>query len=165
MDDTWFDGSQAILRCMNISIKLATIECIEDLIPLFDDYRTFHRQVSDIEGAKVYLSERLKADDATIYIAYNDQDNVPVGYTYLYKIYSNHSMRPVVILNDLYIHEAVRGKGIGQLLIQKAMDYAKETGAKSLGLSAFSDNLPAKQLYEYLGFVKESGFDHFSLEL
>ena len=150
---------------MDITIQLATLDDVRDLVPLFDDYRTFHNQESDIESAKLFLSERLKANEATIYIARNNENNVLVGYTYLYKIYSNHSMKTVVILNDLYIHETLRGKGIGQLLIQKAIDYAKEQGAKSLNLSAFSSNLLAKRLYEHLGFVKESGFDHFSLKL
>lgn len=150
---------------MDIITKLATLEQVKDLVPLFDNYRTFHRQNSDIEGAKLFLTERINANDATIYIAYTRQDNLPVGYMYLYKIYSNHSMKAVVVLNDLYIHEIARGKGIGQLLIQQAVDYAKGLSAKSLRLSAVSDNKPAKRLYEYLGFIKEEGFDHFDLKL
>ncbi len=149
---------------MDIVIKPATIEHLEDLAPLFDDYRTFHKQDSDIEAGKLFLAERLKAKEATIYIAYTPDDTA-IGYTYLYKIYSNHSMKAVVILNDLYIHESYRGKGIGQLLIQKAIEYANDLDAKTLRLSAVSDNEAAKRLYEYLGFVKESGFDHFDLKL
>ena len=150
---------------MDIVIKAATLEHLDELAPLFDDYRTFHKQPSDLEGGKAFLSNRIKAEEADIFIAYTLENNVAVGYTYLYKIYSNHSMKAVVILNDLYIHESYRGKGIGQVLIQKAVDHAKELGANALRLSAVSDNEAAKRLYEYLGFVKESGFDHFDLKL
>lgn len=150
---------------MDIVIKPATVEHLEELAPLFNDYRIFHKQSDDLEGGKLFLEERLRAKEATIYIAYNADNSNTVGYTYLYKIYSNHSLKINVILNDLYIHESYRGKGIGQMLIQMAVDYAKGIGAITLRLSAVSDNEPAKRLYEYLGFVKESGFDHFDLKL
>ena len=42
-----------------IEIKEATIQHLESLAPLFDDYRVFYEQQSDISGAKQFLKDSL----------------------------------------------------------------------------------------------------------
>ena len=79
-------------------IRQATIQDIEQLIPLFDGYRVFYRKTTDLEGARAFLSERLTKKDSTIYIAFAkpvlsgvevaDSDKA-IGFTQLYPIFSS----------------------------------------------------------------------------
>jgi ribosomal protein S18 acetylase RimI-like enzyme len=145
-----------------VSIRKATVNELNSLTELFDSYRVFYKQDSDIEGARAFLKERLLNEDSVVFIAY-DEENA-VGFVQLYPTYSSVSMKRSWILNDLYVNTSARKKGFGEKLIQAAIELAEETGAKGLSLETGEDNLTAQRLYEKIGFKKESNyFYYFSL--
>ncbi|MEH6992504.1 GNAT family N-acetyltransferase [Neobacillus drentensis] len=145
-----------------MSIRRATIDELDSLSELFDSYRVFYKQESNFEGAKSFLKERILNEDSVIFIAY-DEDN-PVGFVQLYPTFSSVSMKRSWVLNDLYVNASVRKKGFGEQLIQKAIEFAEETGAKGLSLETGQENVTAQRLYEKIGFKKESNyFYYFSL--
>lgn len=141
-----------------MNITLATIEHLDDLIPLFNNYRIFYRQESNPEGAKNFLKERLTKQDSIIYIAYID--NVAVGFTQLYFLFSSVSMTPMYLLNDLYIDKNYRGRSIGTSLMNKAKTLCKEKGYKGIIIQTEVTN-PAQHLYQREGFVKDTDLTFF----
>jgi ribosomal protein S18 acetylase RimI-like enzyme len=54
---------------------------------------------------------------------------------------------------DIAIVPSARGLGIGGDVIAAVAQAARQQGAERLTLSVFSDNAPARRLYERLGFV------------
>ncbi|MEG0254121.1 MAG: GNAT family N-acetyltransferase [Vagococcus sp.] len=142
-----------------IKIKNGTTENLDELIELFDQYRQFYKQNSDKKQAKSFLFERLNNQDSMIYIAYlNDK---PVGFTQLFPSFSSVSMEKMWILNDLYIAPSARKKGIADELMKTAINFSKETNSKGLRLETSSDNYPAQQLYEKIGFKRETEYFYF----
>jgi len=131
---------------------------IPDLAPLFDAYRVFYKQESDIESAEKFLSERITNNESVIFLAYFD--NVPVGFTQLYTTFSSVTMQPVFILNDLYVDANYRKKGVGEALLEHAKVFCKAKRYKGLALETATDN-PAQQLYERLGWEKDSHCFHY----
>jgi ribosomal protein S18 acetylase RimI-like enzyme len=145
-----------------MSIKKATMEDIDSLTELFDSYRVFYQQESNPEGAKSFIKERLLNEDSVVFIAYDERN--PVGFVQLYPTFSSVSMKKSWILNDLFVNASARKRGFGENLIQRAINFAHETGAKGLSLETGSDNATAQRLYEKIGFKKESNyFYYFSL--
>ncbi|MFS0779505.1 GNAT family N-acetyltransferase [Neobacillus sp. 3P2-tot-E-2] len=145
-----------------MSIQKATLNELNFLTELFDSYRVFYKQESDIEGARAFLKERLVNEDSVVFIAYDESN--PVGFVQLYPAFSSVSMKRSWILNDLYVNASARKKGFGEKLIKKAIEFAEETGAKGLSLETGHDNVTAQSLYEKIGFKKESNyFYYFSL--
>jgi ribosomal protein S18 acetylase RimI-like enzyme len=63
------------------------------------------------------------------------------------------------ILNDLFVKESARKKGFGEELLNAAIAFARETGAKGVSLETGQDNVKAQRLYEKIGFARES--NHF----
>lgn len=57
-------------------------------------------------------------------------------------------------IEDVVVDIEYRGKGIGTLLMQKAIDMAKEKKISSLNLTSSKDHASAHGLYEKLGFKK-----------
>jgi ribosomal protein S18 acetylase RimI-like enzyme len=142
-----------------MSIKKAAIVDLDSLAELFDSYRVFYKQESNLEGARAFLKERLLNEDSVVFIAYDESN--PVGFVQLYPTFSSVSMKKSWILNDLYVNESARKKGFGEKLIQKAMGLAEETGAKGLSLETGQDNVTAHRLYEKIGFKKESNYFYY----
>jgi ribosomal protein S18 acetylase RimI-like enzyme len=56
------------------------------------------------------------------------------------------------VLWGMYVRPAHRGIGIGQMLVEAIIDHARER-VELLQLLVVSDNLPARRLYESLGFI------------
>ena len=141
-----------------MTIEQATIKHLNDLAPLFDGYRTFYRQASNLKAAKLFLEERITKQDSVIYIAYID--HIPVGFTQLYPIFSSVQMQPIYILNDLYIDANYRNKSIATALINKAKALCKEKNYNGLIIQTEVRN-PAQHLYQREGFVKDEDLSFF----
>lgn len=133
---------------------------IDLLAPLFDSYRIFYHQESNMPAARQFLEHLIKTGDATILIAI-DEDGTGVGFTTLYPTYSSVGMAPIVTLNDLYVHPDHRQKGVGEQLILQATDWASNQGAIRLELETETDNHFAQNLYKKMGWQLESNL-HFS---
>jgi ribosomal protein S18 acetylase RimI-like enzyme len=82
------------------------------------------------------------------------------GFAQLYPSFSSVGLKRIWILNDLFVAADDRQKGMGQALINKVIEYARETGRSKVVLSTACSNLNAQQLYEKLGFVKEDFFNY-----
>lgn len=121
---------------------------------LFDKYRVFYKQPSDIETAKNFIQERLNNNESVIFVALSGNET-PIGFTQLYPKYSSMRVSKNWVLNDLYVEKAFRKSGTGTALIQAAMDFAKQNGATFVELSTAIDNYTAQNLYEQIGFVRQ----------
>ena len=141
-----------------MQIVRATIQHLEDLIPLFDNYRIFYKQKSDCSGAQKFLLERLKLKDSVIFIAYDN--NKAIGFTQLYHLFSSVSMQKMYVLNDLFVTPNLRGKGIGEALINTAKKLAKAENQKGIAIQTAYNN-PAQQLYKRLGFASDTDLHFF----
>ncbi|WP_431802355.1 N-acetyltransferase family protein [Halobacillus andaensis] len=144
-----------------MEIYQAAIEDLEGVSELFNLYRVFYEQASDVEGAAAYIKNRLENKDSVIFVVKDNQEYV--GFTQLYPTFSSISMKKAWILNDLYVEAGARNRGIGEQLLRKAKEYAMETGAHSISLSTAPDNFSAQRLYEKNGYVRDSQFFHYEL--
>ena len=74
-------------------------------------------------------------------------DNVPSGYLH-YKLDENNT----IFLSKIYLKESNQTKGIGQLMLNRVVDFAKEKGAKAVHLTVNKHNAKAIRFYEKNGF-------------
>jgi GNAT superfamily N-acetyltransferase len=146
-----------------MEVVIANFEHLQEVSELFDQYRVFYKQSSDITAAKAFLQERFQKKDSTIFVA-GDHD-LMVGFTQLYPSFSSVSMKRVWILNDLFVEEAYRKKGVAKSLIKAAEKFARETGAVRIILATQISNVAAQSLYESLGYIKDQDFYHYAVKL
>lgn len=144
-------------------VFLASIERLEALSVLFDQYRVFYQQASDLDAARLFLKKRFDHRDSIIFAA-SEHDQI-VGFIQLYPSFSSVSLKQVWILNDLFVAFPHRRKGVAQLLMATAKQYAQETGAIRIILATQQSNHAGQSLYESLGYEKDEAFYHYSLRL
>jgi len=137
----------------------AELDDLDALAPLFDAYRRFYGQPSDIAGARAFLADRFKRGESVIFLAV--VDGAIVGFTQLYPSFSSVSMKRLWVLNDLFVTPDARKSGAGRALLERAERWAAETGAKGLTLSTQLTNLSAQRLYEACGWTKDDEFIHY----
>jgi ribosomal protein S18 acetylase RimI-like enzyme len=146
-----------------VEVYQATITDLTGVSNLFNMYRIFYEQESDLEGAKKYIKERMESKDSVIFVVKDKE--AYVGFTQLYPTFSSISMKRAWILNDLYVATDARKQGVGEKLLTIAKDYAVTTGANSISLSTAPDNFSAQRLYEKNGYKRDSQFYHYELSL
>jgi GNAT superfamily N-acetyltransferase len=146
-----------------VSIKQATLEDLQDAAALFDEYRIFYGQSSDLEGAVKFLFDRLENQQSVIFLARDTQTGEPAGLAQLYPSFSSVSMKRIWNLNDLYVREAYRNHKVGVALLAKAKDFAVLTGSKGLEIATQVTNLRAQKVYQEFGYVLDEEFYHYYL--
>lgn len=57
-------------------------------------------------------------------------------------------------IEDVVVEELSRGKGYGKSLTARAIDHARENGAKAISLTSRPNRIVANQLYQKMGFEK-----------
>ncbi len=147
----------------NIIVRRAQVSDLEDLATLFDGYRQFYEQASDLSAAREFLRLRFARDESVIFIAHDGWR--AVGFTQLYPSFSSVSMGPIFVLNDLFVAPEARKKGIGRLLLEAAAAHAKATGAIRLTLTTATTNTTAQVLYESTGWKRDTKFFTYNLAL
>jgi GNAT superfamily N-acetyltransferase len=134
-----------------VIIRPATIQDVLQLSKLFDLYRIFYRKQSDVEGAKKFLSERIRNDESVIYVA--EEENELLGFTQLYPQFSSTRMKRTWLLNDLFVLQEHRERGISKQLIEAAKQLALKTNAAGLLLETEKTNVVGNRLYPSSGFI------------
>ena len=130
--------------------RKATIQDVQQLSELFDQYRVFYHKDSDIPAAEKFLTERIENKDSEIFVA--EIEGKLVGFVQLYPLFSSTRMKRYWLLNDLYVNENYRGKGFSKELIEESKELAKSTGAAGILLETGKSNDIGNQLYPACGF-------------
>lgn len=144
-----------------IEIKRIDLNEANLVVGLFNQYRIFYGKFSDLGMAKAFIDARLANKESIIFVALADDQ--PVGFTQLYPKYSSARLSKNWILNDLFVDLDYRKQGIGEALIETAMNFAKTQGATFVQLETAVDNYTAQSLYETIGFKKQEPDKEFFL--
>ena len=146
-------------------IEKLSLDNLNEAAILFDQYRLFYKRETNLHGAIEFLTHRLNHGQSKVFLCRDKEINKAVGFMQLYPTFSSLSLCPQWILNDLYVVEAHRKKGVAKLLLIRAEALAKETQANSLNLMTAKINIPAQKLYEAEGWVKDEALFTYSKKI
>ncbi len=114
------------------------------------DFQNYSQELKNLPG-------QYNIPQGILYIAL--VDNKPAGCIALRKIGQNDCE-----MKRLYVDPNFRGLGLGKLLSQKLLKYAKKQGYNYMYLDTLDTLLPAVQLYRKLGFVATNAYYETPLE-
>lgn len=140
---------------MTTMVRRTGLTHLDVVARLFDQYRGFYGQPSDLATATAFIRARMERDESVIFLAWND--DAAVGFTQLYPAFSSVSASRVWILNDLLVVPEARRKGVARALLSAAAEFARADGALRLELEADHDNATAQALYRAMGWSPYDG--------
>lgn len=140
----------------DVTVRQAVLADLEQLASLFDQYRQFQGQPSDLPAVRSFLRARFDHGESTIFIA--QEKGVPVGFAQLYPSFSSVSLSRVFILNDLFVSEAGRRKNVASQLLAALEAYAWSLGAARVTLNVARSNTTAQSLYEAREWKQDDQF-------
>jgi GNAT superfamily N-acetyltransferase len=149
---------------MAIQALRADASHLDKIAVLFDAYRGFYGQPSNLSQSRAFIAERIARDESVIFHA-EDASGEALGFVQLFPTFSSIDAHRTWLLGDLFTAPAARSKGVGRLLMNTARDFALLTGAKGMTLETATDNHGAQRLYESLGYVRDAGYYTYCLDL
>jgi len=129
---------------------------VHDLARLFDAYRVFYGRSSGLERAHDFVTERLRSQVTRFFIA--KTNGVAIGFVHLLPSFDTLAMRPMWILEDLFVDPAQRRQGAGSALLRQAEQFARESHASKLSLTTAKSNDLAQRLYVAHGYRRDELF-------
>jgi len=143
-------------------IRRAERRDLLQLTLMFNQYRIFYKQEQNLQACKMFIKRRLENNDSYIFVAVIDAQLV--GFVQLYPSFSSVAMEKLYILNDLFVLDGIRNKGVANKLMQRAEEFANNNQACRLVLETDKTNLIAQKLYVKRGWKKEFDTVYFSFK-
>lgn len=152
---------------MPIKIRMAHLDDLVPLAGMFNAYRQFYEESSDIGLARRFLQDRLNKKDSIIFVAETavDENSVNtnqvqklIGFCQLYPTFCSVIAAPICVLYDLFVDANIRKSGAGKALMLATHEYAANNGYARLDLTTAKTNLTAQSLYESSGWVRDDVF-------
>jgi GNAT superfamily N-acetyltransferase len=134
----------AVLR----SATVADVPLILHFIRLLARYEKLeHHVVATEESVREYLFGAHPYAE----VVFAELDGKAVGFALFFSTFSTFVGRPGIYLEDLYVFEDMRGKGIGRQLLSHLARLAVERGWGRLDWAVLDWNAPAIGFYSRLG--------------
>ncbi len=139
---------------------------LEDLLYQVHGLHAEGRPDIFIPGCKKYTADQLRsilADTQNTPVFAAILDGELVGYCFcIRQTQTAASMQKIstLYIDDLCVDEAFRGRGIGKVLYDFAVDYARKNGYYNLTLNVWACNPSAQRFYEKCGLsVQKVGME------
>ena len=136
---------------MSLSIRLgepADVPLIAELIRGLARYERLEHEVSLTERR---LEQTLFGSHRYAEVLIAEDEGEAVGFALFFHNYSTFLAKPGVYLEDLYVREAARGKGVGKALLARLAAIAVERECGRLEWAVLDWNKDAIGFYERLG--------------
>ena len=132
---------------MNITIRPAAENDYPAIVEMFKEFAHFEH----LDERLTNTVERIKAEAEyfNCFVAINNEDEI-VGYATYFFAYFTWTGKSLY-MDDLYVKESCRGEGIGKLLINKVIEFAKTSRCHKLRWQVSDWNAPAIGFYKSLG--------------
>lgn len=124
-------------------------EGVEQLHVLMQELRS---DADNTPRASLESMQALLQEKNIVMVTVNDDDAI-IGVATLYLMPKVGKL--VSHLEDVVVSSEYRGQGLGEQLVQKVIDLAKELGVASIALTSRPARVAANKLYQKLGFVQK----------
>jgi GNAT superfamily N-acetyltransferase len=136
-----------------VSVRLAGPEDAGTVAELLCGFRDHMGRDWPLSGRIRELVDELILRDDTEYLLAGDDGVAQLRYRYGVWLDGLDCC-----LEDLFVRDAARGRGLGRALVEATIERARERGCKRIELDVDPDNPAALGLYESAGFVHHGLF-------
>lgn len=118
----------------------------------FDPQRFLAARPGTPEGYASFIGTQLEDPDKAVLVA--DDNGDVIGYAYAaVEGYDYMALRgPAGVLHDIIVDPEHRGRGVGRLLLDAALEFFRSRGTPRVVLSTAEQNEAAQRLFTSMGF-------------
>lgn len=138
-------------------IRHAQKEDSQRVYDLLAAYASFDGSAAALHATHDTLSAELFGENPTLRALVAEYNDDIVGILLYYYSYSSWQAKKCLWVEDLYLIDDVRGKGIGRLFLEEAKEIAKEHDCARIDWHVRRSNTGAKAFYAHMGASIDEG--------
>ncbi len=147
-----------------LTLRPATPDDVDLLLDLIKDLAIYEKEPESAKATPELLHAGLFGDSPTAEAVVAEWAGEPAGFALFFHNFSTWTGKPGLYLEDLFVREEMRGKGIGKALLLELARKARERGCGRMEWSVLDWNRPAIEFYESLGAKPQSGWTVYRLD-
>lgn len=136
---------------MSFRIEPATAEDIPLILSLIREMAAFEKMLDLVHVDEACLNEFVFGARSCAEVLIGYWDGEPVGYAIVLPMFASFRGRPNLYLEDLFVREEMRGKGLGKALLKHVARIAVERNCEYVLWNALNWNEPAMRFYREMG--------------
>jgi GNAT superfamily N-acetyltransferase len=134
------------------------------LLELIRELAVYEKLADEVVATPELLADALFGAQAVAEAVLAEWEGEVVGFALWFRNFSTFVGRPGLYLEDLYVRESHRGRGIGKALLLHLAAIARERGYGRMEWSVLDWNRPAIDFYRALGAVPMDDWTVFRLD-
>ena len=135
---------------MNFKIRKARKEDMSQVLELIKALAVFEKEPDAVEISDVYLKEKGFGKHPSFQCFVAEVNGSIEGIALVYIRFSTWKGE-VLHLEDLIVNQHMRGKGLGEALLNEVVKYGNVLGVKRISWEVLDWNTPAIEFYEKKG--------------
>ncbi len=147
----------------DFSIRPLKADEIPLLLQLIRELAEYEKMLDEVETTEESLREALFGAHPCAEALLGYEGDAPVGYAVFFHNFSTFTGRRGLYLEDLYVRPPARGRGYGQMFLQRLAQLALERNCGRLEWCVLDWNTPAIGFYKKIGAVPMDEWTTFRL--
>jgi predicted N-acetyltransferase YhbS len=146
-----------------IDIRTAELPDAEAILDMIKRLAASQRSEARVHATLEHLRRDLFGANKRVDALIAERGGVPVGLALFQELYSTWDAQSALMVNDLFVDEAVRGTGVGRALMKAIGRAAKTRGCGSVSLNVIHTNRNAS-FFDQLGFTHQDDLLSYRLD-
>jgi len=134
-----------------IALRIATTDDVSLILDFIRQLADYEKMTDDVVTNEDQLRQSLFGERPVAEVVIASYDGEPAGFALFFHNFSTFLGRPGIYLEDLFVIPALRGHGIGQVLLSHLAGIAVERGCGRFEWSVLDWNTDAIRFYEQFG--------------
>ncbi len=135
------------------------------LIKLMRALAQFENYLDGFSVTEADVRKHGLGEDALFRAFVADEATLLIGMAITYIVPWTYTLRPRVVLKELFIAESGRGQGVGRALMGRVVDHARFIGSDQLAWTVMDGNMKAEAFYRSLGGKPDTKWNNWTLDL
>jgi len=134
-----------------INIRKAKRSDFKDILRLITELAEFEKLIPPDRSANKRLSKDAFSKNPSFKILLAENGKEIIGYAFYFFTYSSFMARKTLYLEDIFISEKYRNRGIGKMFFEKLINIAKKFECARMEWVVLDWNINAIKFYDKLG--------------
>ena len=134
------------------------------LLELIHELAVYEKAPAEAVATPELIHQALFGDQPTAEAVIAEWQEKSAGFALFFHNFSTWIGKPGLYLEDLFVRESVRGKGIGKALLLHLAGIARDRNCGRMEWSVLDWNRPAIEFYESLGAKPQSEWTVYRLD-
>ena len=147
-----------------LHIRPAEPEDVALLLELIHELASYEKAPQEAVATPDLLHSALFGERPSAEAVIAEWQGEPAGFALFFHNFSTWLGKPGLYLEDLFVREDRRGRGIGKALLLHLARIARERGCGRMEWSVLDWNRPAIEFYEALGAKRQSEWTVYRLD-